>query len=157
MLFLGIQLTKAMKRVTDIPFFKNIKEVREYQFGKFYFFDGLVISEMNKGVTFDWVMAQKVIKDAQILFGDSLPFAYISNRISDYQVVPTDWSKFVRNRHRLDIYCVVGKSKNNFASIVLERMFFGKSIRKFNDLDEAIAWILPKIEVRKHNKVTSVN
>ena len=157
MLFLGIQLTKAMKRVTDIPFFKNIREVREYQFGKFYFFDGLVISEMNKGVTFDWNMAQKAIKDAQLLFGDSLPFAYISNRINDYHVVPTDWSKFVRNRHHLDIYCVVGKSKTSFASVVLERMFFGKSIRKFNDLEEALVWILPKIEERKQKKVTSIN
>jgi len=50
-----------MKKVNRIGFFKNIREIREYQFGTFYFFDNLIIGEVNEGITFDWEMGKKVI------------------------------------------------------------------------------------------------
>ncbi|MDT0538794.1 MULTISPECIES: hypothetical protein [Croceitalea] len=138
-----------MKRVKRIPFFKNIKEIREYQFGTFYFFDGIVISEMNEGVTFEWNMAKKAIKAAQEIFGEDMPIAYISNRINNYHIVPTDWSKFYANRNQLSFYSVVGQTKGSFASLVMERMFFKNSIKQFTDLEEAITWSLSKIEKKQ--------
>ena len=138
-----------MKRVKRIPFFKNIKEIREYQFGTFYFFDGIVISEMNEGVTFEWNMAKKAIKAAQEIFGEDMPIAYISNRINNYHIVPTDWSKFYANRNQLSFYSVVGQTKGSFASLVMERMFFKNSIKQFTDLEEAIIWSLSKIEKKQ--------
>ena len=48
-----------MRSVREIDFFKNIREIREYEFGVFYFFDGLVISEIKEDVVFNWNMAQK--------------------------------------------------------------------------------------------------
>ena len=53
-----------MKSVKELDFFKNIREIREYEFGIFYFFDGLIISEMNEGETFDWSIAEKIIDAA---------------------------------------------------------------------------------------------
>jgi len=138
-----------MKRVKRIPFFKNIKEIREYQFGTFYFFDGIVISEMNEGVTFEWNMAKKAIEAAQDIFGEDMPIAYISNRINNYHIVPTDWSKFYANRNQLSFYSVVGQTKGSFASLVMERMFFKNSIKQFTDLEEAITWSLSKIEKKQ--------
>ena len=138
-----------MKKVQDIAFFKNIKEIREYEFGKFYFFDGLVIAEMNEGVTLGYDMAEKAIRAAEEVFGEDMPIAYISNRINNYFVVPTDWAKFYANRNQLSFYSVVGQTKGSFASLVLERMFFKNSIKQFTDLEEAIAWSLKKIEKRK--------
>ncbi|MEM8509132.1 MAG: hypothetical protein AAF717_14970 [Bacteroidota bacterium] len=138
-----------MKRVKDTPFFKNIKEIREYQFGKFYFFDSLVIGELNEGITFGWEMGKRVIDAAKEVFGDDMPIAYISNRINDYYVVPTDWAKFYKNRHQLDVYCVVGDTKGSFASLVMERMFFKNSIKQFSDLQKAITWSLKRIAKKK--------
>ena len=138
-----------MKRVIDVPFFKNIKEIREYQFGKFYFFDGLVIGELNEGVTFGWQMGQRVIDAAREVFGENMPIAYISNRVNDYYVVPTDWAKFYKNRHQLNFYCVVGSTKGSFASLVMERMFFKNSIKQFSDLEKAISWSLVQIQKKK--------
>ncbi len=138
-----------MKRVKDLDFFRNIKEIREYQFGSFYFFEGLVIGELNGGITFNWEMGEKVIDAAQEVFGENMPIAYISNRINDYYVVPTDWAKFYKNRHRLDFYCVVGNTKGSFASLVMERMFFKNSIKQFSDLEQALDWSLAKIKERK--------
>nr|WP_299071312.1 hypothetical protein [uncultured Allomuricauda sp.] len=138
-----------MKRVRDIEFFKNIKEIREYEFGIFYFFDGLVISEMKEGVTMNWDMAKKAVAAAHEVIGEDKPIAYISNRINNYYVVPSDWVKFYKNRHQLNFYSVVGSTKGSFASLILERMFFQNSIKQFSDLEEAIAWSLAKIEEQK--------
>lgn len=138
-----------MKRVTDIDLFKKIREIREFEFGKFYFFDNLVISEMKEGVTLNWNMAKKAIDAAYEVIGKDEPIAYISNRINNYYVVPSDWAKFYKHRHQLSFYSVVGNTKGSFASLVLERMFFQNSIKQFSDLEEAVAWSLAKIEKQK--------
>lgn len=135
-----------MKSVKQLAFFKNIREVHEFEFGTFYFFDGLVISEMKEGVIFRWKMAERAVKAAHEVLGEDEPLAYISNRINSYFVVPSDWIKFYKNRHQLNFYSVVGSTRGSFASIVLERMFFRDSIRKFTDLEEAIEWSVSKIK-----------
>ena len=139
-----------MKRVKEIPFFKHIREIREYQFGIFYFFEGLVIGELNQGITMNWEMGQKAIDAAKEIFGDNMPIAYISNRINEYYVVPADWAKFFKNRHQLNFYCVVGNTKGSFASLVMERMFFKNSIKQFTDLEKAIEWSLERIKAHQH-------
>lgn len=134
-----------MQRVRDLDFFRNIKEIREYEFGTFYFFDGLVISEMNEGTTFDWTAAERVIASVYEVLGTGKPVAYISNRINDYSVVPTDWLKFYKNRHKLKYYSVVAYSKGGLTSLVLEKMFFRHKIRQFPDLKSAIAWSIAQV------------
>jgi hypothetical protein len=134
-----------MQRVRDLAFFKKIKEVREYEFGVFYFFDGLVISEMSEGTTFDWEKAEKIIRVAYEILGKDKPVAYISNRINDYSVVPTDWLKFYKNRHHLEFYSIVAYNNGGLASVILEKMFFRNKIRQFSNLEDAIQWSLAKV------------
>lgn len=144
------------QQVKDIEFFKNIREVRECEFGVFYFFDGLVISEINEGVVFNWDMAKKIIDIAYDLLGKDTPIAYVSNRINNYSAVPTDWLKFYKNRHHLEFYSVVAYDKGGLSSIVLERMFFKNNIRQFSNLDNAIKWSLEKIEEKKKSLASQV-
>ncbi|WP_073182017.1 hypothetical protein [Flagellimonas flava] len=141
-----------MQCVKEIDFFRNIREIREYEFGVFYFFDGLVISEIKKDVVFNWAMAQKAIDAAYEIIGKDKPIAYISNRINNYSVVPTDWIKFYTNRNQLEFYSVVAYNKGGLASLILERMFFRNSIRQFSDLDSAIKWSLTKISEMENKK-----
>lgn len=138
-----------MKRVVETSHFKNIREIREYHFGKFYFFNGLVIGELNEGITFNFEMGKRAIDAAKELFGEDLPVAYISNRIHDYYVVPADWGKFFANRHQLLFYSVVGDTKGSFASLVMEKVFFRNTIKKFTDLEKAIDWSLKEIEAHR--------
>jgi len=138
-----------MQCVGKLQFFKNIREVREFDFGIFFYFDGLVISEIKEGIIFDWTMAEKAITAAQEIFGEHQPFAYISNRINSYTVAPTEWIKFYTNRNRLSFYSVVGSTQGSFASIVLERMFFQNSIHQFTDLQEAIDFSVAKLQENK--------
>ncbi|MER3375900.1 MAG: hypothetical protein RIM83_14775 [Allomuricauda sp.] len=133
------------KTVKEVDFFKNIREIRECDFGVFYFFDGLVISEINEGVVFNWSMAKKIIDIAYEIIGKDKPIAYISNRINNYSVVPTDWLKFYKNRHKLEFYSVVAYNKGGLSSIVLEKMFFKNNIRQFSDLENAIKWSISMI------------
>lgn len=140
-----------MQRVRDLDFFRNIREVREYEFGTFYFFDGLVISEMKEGATFDWTAAKRVIASVYEVLGKGKPVAYISNRINDYSVVPTDWLKFYKNRHKLKYYSVVAYNKSGLTSLVLEKMFFRNKIRQFPDLQSAINWSLAQVGANNNN------
>ncbi|WP_430908533.1 hypothetical protein [Maribacter sp. 2-571] len=142
-----------MKSVKSLDFFKSVREVWEFEFGVFHYFDRLVISEMNEGVVFNWEMAKKAIKVAHQINGDTNPIAYISNRINNYYVVPTDWAKFYKNRQQLALYSVVGSTQGSFASLVMERMFFKKNIRQFTDLQEAIDWSVQKMELHATNEV----
>lgn len=139
---------ERMQRVREIAFFKNIREIREYEFGVFYFFDGLVISEIKEDVVFNWAMAQKAIDAAYEIIGRDKPIAYISNRIHNYSVVPTDWIKFYTHRNQLELYSVVAYNKSGLASIILEKMFFRNNIRQFSDLETAINWSISKIEAK---------
>lgn len=138
-----------MACVKELRFFKNIREVREFEFGTFYFFDGLVISEINHGVFFQWKMAKKVVKAAKDFYGEDEPIAYISNRINQYTVVPTDWIKFYNNRHELAYYSVVGSTKGSLPSTFLEKMFFKGSLQQFDDLEKAIQWSLDNLASNK--------
>lgn len=138
-----------MKNIKELDFFENIREVREFEFGSFYFFDGLVISEINKGVFFQWKMAEKAVKASKEFYGKDAPIAYISNRIHSYTVVPTDWIKFYNNRHELAYYSVVGNTKGSLPSTLLEKMFFKGSLQQFEDLEDAINWSLNKLELHK--------
>jgi hypothetical protein len=139
----------VMQSVKEIEFFKNIREIRECEFGVFYFFDGLVISEIKEGVVFNWAMAQKVIDAAYEVIGRDTPIAYISNRINNYSVVAADWLKFYIHRHQLEFYSVVSYNKSGFASLILEKTFFRNNIQQFSNLEDAIEWSMAKIEDKK--------
>lgn len=145
-----------MKRVKDLSLFKKIREIREYEFGVFYFFDKLVISEIKEDIVLEWKMAEKAVFAAQEIFGKDSPIVYISNRINSYTVDPLNWMKFHKNRHQLTHYAVVGQTKGSLASVVLERIFFKNTIVQFEDLDEAVAWALGKIELFGKEKQATV-
>lgn len=138
-----------MQSVKEIEFFRNIREIRECEFGVFYFFDGLVISEIKEGVVFNWSMAEKIISVAYEIIGRDEPIAYISNRINDYSVVPADWLKFYIHRHRLEFYSVVSYSQSGFASLIMEKLFFRNSIQQFSKLEDAIQWSMEKVDSKK--------
>ena len=155
-MLIGKYIVLDMQRVKAIDFFKNIKEIRECEFGIFYFFDGLVISEINEGVVFNWGMAKKIIDIAYEVIGRDTPIAYISNRVNNYSSIPTDWLKFYKNRHQLEFYSIVAYNKSGLSSIVLERMFFRNNIRQFSDLEEAIEWSMEKIGEKKGSLTAQV-
>lgn len=89
-----------MKRVKDLHFFNSIRQIREFDFGVFFYFDGLVISEIKKGTEFKWEHAKQAVEATEDYFGENAPVVYISNRVNTYSIVATDWFKFLNNRQQ---------------------------------------------------------
>lgn len=134
-----------MKRVKENDIFQSIQEIREFEFGVFYFFNrGIIISEMNDGVLFKWKDAIKIVHAAEEIYGLEIPIIYIANRINNYYVVPSNWLMFYRNRHKMAHYAVVGQTTGSLASIILEKLFFKNSIIQFKNLNQAVLWALDK-------------
>lgn len=130
-----------MKSIKDTPYINSVKEIRTYEFGTFFFFDHLVVSEINEGVVFNWEMAKKVINAAFDILGNQFPIAYISNRIHSYSLVPTDWLKFYKEyKNHLTSYSIVVYRYSTITNIFLEKMFSDIKIQKFNTIDNAINW-----------------
>lgn len=132
-----------MKRIRELELFNQIREIREFEFGVFYFFNrGIIISEMNGGVLFRWRDAIKIVHAAEDIYGLKVPIIYIANRINSYYVVPSNWLMFYKNRHKMAHYAVVGQTTGSLASLLLEKLFFLNSIIQFKDLDQAVLWAL---------------
>ncbi|MDO6470978.1 hypothetical protein [Maribacter sp. 1_MG-2023] len=132
-----------MKRVRELELINQIREIREFEFGVFYFFKGgIVISEMNEGAKFKWENAKKAVYAAQEIYEKGIPLIYIANRVNKYRVSPFEWFKFHKNRFDMQYIASVGALKNNILSSILKQLIFPKRIQTFTDLDEAVNWAL---------------
>ncbi|WP_422859070.1 hypothetical protein ACOKFD_17410 [Flagellimonas sp. S174] len=131
-----------MKNVIDTPFYREAFQELNYPFGDFYLFDHFIISEIKEDVVFTWEHhAKQVVNDISNLYeNDGTDLIYISNRIHNYAVVPSDWIKFFRHNYNLKSYVVVAQVKNS----LLERLFMGKKLKTFHDIENAIVWAKAK-------------
>lgn len=112
-------------------------------YGNFYIFETYVISEISEGVHFNWELAEEVIELVYDHFGTrDIKVAYISNRINNYTVHAQDWLNFYKERHHLEAFAVVAYSKLGFMNVILEKVFAQMRLKKFNDLDSAVDWVL---------------
>lgn len=111
--------------------------------GNFYIFDHFVIGEIHEGLHFDWETAKVVIEGVYDHFGTrDIKVSYVSNRINSYSVQPKDWLNFFKDRHKVKSVAVVAYNKMGMMSVVLERIFSKAPIRKFNNLEAAVNWVL---------------
>ncbi|WP_036151097.1 hypothetical protein [Maribacter forsetii] len=132
-----------MKRVRELELINQIREIREFEFGVFYFFKGgIVISEMHEGAHFNWKNAKKAVYAAQEIYDKDIPFIYIANRVNRYRVAPLEWFKYHKNRFDMQHIASVGPLRNNFFSTLLKKLIFPKRIQTFTDLEKAVDWAL---------------
>ncbi|MEL6810531.1 MAG: hypothetical protein AAFP76_04280 [Bacteroidota bacterium] len=130
-------------RVEDSKYKDKYREKLSLDSGNYYIFDKFVIGEVNEGEHFDWETAKVVIQRVYLHFGTTdIKVSYISNRINSYSVQPKDWLIFFKERHKIKSIAVVAYNKMGMMSVVLERIFSKAPIRKFDNLDKAIHWVL---------------
>ncbi len=109
--------------------------------GVYYYFDEFTISEINAGVTYTWEIAKEAIKVAEDFYGKNPSIGYITNRINDYSIKPTDWLKFYKNNYHVKSYAIVSNTKQSIFSASIERMFMrNTNVERFTDLYEAVNW-----------------
>ncbi|MCG9972362.1 hypothetical protein [Christiangramia crocea] len=129
------------KSVVDIVSRKQIKEVHKLGYGNFFFLEGVIVAEVNEGITYDWPKGKNIIDLALNYYGSCSSVHYISNRINDYSVRPQDWTKFNTYQKHLKTYSIVTYGKSGFTNLIFERMFFPYQIHHFYNLEMALEFV----------------
>lgn len=131
-----------MGRLKDSIFYHDAIHEINYPFGDFYLFDGFVIAEINEGVTFTWDdHGKKAIEHITYLYEtNGQNITLISNRVNPYSIKPTDWKKLSKSQYSLKGYAIVTYSKIGNSIALLEKLFINTKSKRFNSLENAIAW-----------------
>lgn len=131
-------------KLEDTDLAHLVQDVHIEKEGVYYFFDTFVISEINKGVVYNWDTAQNIINAVTLHYGENnlSKISYISNRVNSYSVKPTDWFKFYKSNIGLKAYAIVSYTQKGFVNAAIESQFL-KFVKhnKFNDLHIAIDWV----------------
>lgn len=105
------------------------------------FYDTFVISEVNEGVNVSKEHIAKAHQTIVDFFGSNTYYGYISLRINDYNVDPTDYLSCPFYDHITGMAIVSDKAiKRETANF--ERAFFKKSLEVFYTVEEAVNWIM---------------
>jgi len=75
--------------------------------GTFYFFDNLVIAEINEGAHIDFNTSQEFFEIAKSFFNNDKPFGYISNRIYNFSVSPLDFANYHLKLENIKAFCAI--------------------------------------------------
>ncbi len=137
-----------MNSLKDSPYYQEAFNELVYDFGTFYLFDTFIVGEVNPGMVLKWEEHGKRMVDD--IFGlydsDGADIVYISNRVNDYSMVPSDWIKFYKSNYKLKGYGMVNYSKSGHVMSLLEKLFISNKSRRFNNLSQAIRWAKSKAE-----------
>jgi len=118
-----------------------IKKAHISKEGAYYFFDAFVVYEINSGIIYDWKIAQDAIKIVEEFYGKNHSIGYISNRVNNYSLKPTDWFKFYKSYYHLKSYAIISNNKKSLFNDAVERMFLNSAnVERFTDLYEGINW-----------------
>jgi hypothetical protein len=111
----------------------------------FEFHDNYVIAELAPDLNVDAEKVDKMIEALREHFGDS-PYAYISNRVNDYSLDPTQTRRLITETN-LKLAAFVLKRSFSMESLETERMFYNIPIRSFTEIEGAEDWV--KLEMAK--------
>ncbi len=131
-----------MKLLKDTLPHKSALHVLTYDFGDVFLYDTFVIAEFYAGVVVTWDPIGRMITDEiRSIYGtNAKELIYISNRINNYSVSPSDWIKFYSQNYSLRGYAIVGYTKRSYFNALLEKIFVRTQIKWFDALDPAIQW-----------------
>ncbi|HMR15648.1 MAG TPA: hypothetical protein PKD13_04120 [Mariniflexile sp.] len=132
-----------MKSIKETYFYNEVIKELIYPFGNIFIFQGFVVSEINRGVIFNWEDHGKIITEdiACFLGTNGGDLIYISNRIHPYSVFVTDWFKFFNNSYSLKSYFIVSQNAIGIVNSLIENLFFSTKIKRFRNIEMAVNYI----------------
>lgn len=131
-----------MRSLKETSFYRDALHVLSYDFGDFYLYDQFIIAEFNDGEVVSWEgMGKILVEDIRDIYGSqSKELIYISNRVNNYSVIPSDWIKFKRNNGTIKGYGIISYSNRSYLNALLEKLFINTKLRFFDSLESAISW-----------------
>ncbi|MBU2995721.1 hypothetical protein KO500_04720 [Cellulophaga baltica] len=140
-----------IRSLKNSPYYKEAFNELVYPFGSYYLFDGFVVAEINEDVIYSWEHhGKQITQEISNLYennGDGI--IYITNRIYNYSVKPSDWLKFYKNNFNLKGYAIVSYSEKGKKNSLLERLFMNSKMKRFTCINSAIEWAASEITHQK--------
>lgn len=129
-------------RFEESKYFTLIPHAKiEFSFGNFFLCKNFIISEINEGIHFDWDKIIEVIGAVQDYYSSDLEIAYISNRVDAYSFEPQLWRKFHKEFDFIIAIAAVAYSDFGYINASIEKQFTTMSLKRCDNLDEAISWV----------------
>jgi len=140
-----------LKSLKNSIYYKEAFNELVYDFGTFYLFEGFIVAEINEGIVFTWETKAKIVAQEILDLYDSngSDIIYISNRINNYAVMPSDWVKFFKSNFRMKGYAMINYTKCGYVNSLLEKLFVGHKSKRFSSLKHAIQWAKSNAEFKK--------
>lgn len=113
---------------------------------KFVFYQNMAVVEGIEGTHVTFEKVSNVLRVAEEVYGNDIPFVYISHRIHSYSIDPIGYYEAIKSFDNLKALAIVTSSKRTKMIANLEKLFVAKPIRVFDDLDSAILWAEEIIE-----------
>ncbi len=131
-----------MQFVKNSPFYKEAIQEINFDFGNYYLFDSFIIGEVHEDVVFTWEDHGKIlVKEFSNLYDQNgNDIVYITNRVHEYSVVPSDWINFYKYQYSLKGYAIVSYTPRGILNIILEKIFMRNKIKGFDNLSDAVSW-----------------
>ncbi|MBP0904555.1 hypothetical protein ACFSKN_11690 [Mariniflexile gromovii] len=132
-----------MVSIKETYLYNSVIKELNYSFGNVFIFENFVVSEINRGVNFNWDDHGKTITEdvAYYLDTNGINLVYISHRINSYSVVASDWLKFFKHSYNLKGYYIVSENNIGFLNSLIENLFFNGKIKRFTTIEAAVNWV----------------
>lgn len=131
-----------MKSLKNSQHYKDVLQELNYDFGNYYLFDKYIVAEIFEDVIYTWDdYGSKVIEDLCMVYEDRITdVVYLSNRVNNYAVKPTDWLKLYKNQYTMKGYGIISYTEKGFLNAFLEKFFVKCTFNRFKSLEKAIEW-----------------
>ncbi len=137
-------------KVEDSKYINLKHKKEEFHFGKFYFFDKIIIGEVNEGVHFDTFKVIQVIDKIYNYYGQNFKAIYIANRVNSYSTNPHTWSKLQkRGDNFLIAAALISYNPTNYKVAAVEKKLSTTYLKRCVKLEEAINWAENIIKLQK--------
>ncbi|WP_052503456.1 hypothetical protein [Lacinutrix sp. Hel_I_90] len=123
--------------------YKLVKTYR-FNFGKVDFYENFLVTEISEGFCFDIEEALKISELVTLHFRDK-PFAYISNRVNSYSLIPMNYLKIKEVFPTIAVFAAVTYTVIQENMIEVENNFLNGFLKNFNSMEEAVAWCQSKL------------
>ena len=124
----------------------------EFDFGNLYTTKHFIISELNEGIHVDFKMVNELVTKFSEDISNDIKIGYIANRMNSYSFEPQLWLDFNNEYDFVVASAVVTYSDFGYLNSSLEKHFFKKSLKRCDNLDEAIKWMIELDEFKKSPK-----
>jgi hypothetical protein len=107
---------------------------------RFVFYQNIAVAEGKEGIHVNSKKAKNALRLAKEVYGNEIPFIYISNRINSFSIDLIGYYEAIKKFPNLKAYAIVTQNKKRRRLAVLEKFFSKKPIRVFDNLDSAMHW-----------------